>query len=95
MIPIINEFAINKIPFCEVVPKIFLNKLSFKILELIKVISSKILYKLLSIEENKFSKMEFIVLTITSVILIWELFKKSHPIRLSSLLLLKLNQLLK
>ena len=54
-----NELAINNIPFEVEVPKIFSKFLSFKISEFIKVISSKIEYKLLSIELNKFPKIVF------------------------------------
>ena len=49
-----NEFAINNIPLDVFVPNKFSKFLSFKISELIKVISSKVEYKLLSIDENKF-----------------------------------------
>ena len=64
-----SEFAINKIPFVVDVPKIFSKYLSCKMSEFIKVISSKTLYKLLSIELNKVSKIEFIAFTIISVML--------------------------
>ena len=49
-------------------PNIFSKKESEIIFELIKVISSKILYKLLSIEENKFCKIVLIVSIIIVVI---------------------------
>ena len=80
--PIINELVIKSIPFCELVPNMFLNNLSFKISELINVMSSKIVYKLLSIEENRFSKREFIVFIIISVIFIFVVSNLSRPNRL-------------
>ena len=51
------------------VPKIFSNVWSFIISELINVISSKSEYKLLSIEANKFSKIVFIVLIVSMLLL--------------------------
>ena len=68
IIPNKRELAINKIPFVVEVPKIFSKFLSFKIFELIKVISSNIVYKLLSMELNKFPKIVFIVSIIICVI---------------------------
>lgn len=65
IIPKSNEFEINKIPLEAEVPKIFSKFLSFKISELIKVISSNKEYKLLSIELNKLPKIVFIVSIIT------------------------------
>ena len=56
-----KELAINKIPLEVEVPKMFSKFLSFKISELIKVISSNKLYKLLSIEPNKLPKIVFMV----------------------------------
>ena len=65
-----KELAIRSKPFEVEVPKIFSKVLLFKISELIKVISSKTEYKLLSIEEKRFSKIEFIVSIIISVMLL-------------------------
>lgn len=73
MIPKSKEFAINKIPLDVDVPKIFSKFLSFKISELIKVISSNKEYKLLSIELNKLPKIVFIV-----SIIIWVIFVSSN-----------------
>ena len=56
-----KELAINKIPLEVEVPKMLSKFLSFKISELIKVISSNKLYKLLSIEPNKLPKIVFMV----------------------------------
>ena len=53
--------AINKIPLELEVPKISWKYLSVKISELIKVSSSNKLYKLLSIELKRFSKMVLMV----------------------------------
>ena len=68
IVPRSKEFAINKIPLEVDVPKIFSKFLSCKIFEFIKVISSNKLYKLLSIELNKFPKIVFIVSIIICVI---------------------------
>ena len=68
--PFSKEFAINKIPLEVEVPKIFSKFLSFKISELIKVISSNREYKLLSIELNKLPKIVFIVSIIICVIFV-------------------------
>ena len=70
--PINSEFATNNIPFEADVPKILLKYLSFNISEFIKVKSSNTLYKLVSIDENKFSKIAFIVFI--TVVLTFELF---------------------
>lgn len=53
------------------VPKNLLVKLSFKISLFIKTISSKMLYMLLSIEENKEDSRVFIVSIIVCVIEVW------------------------
>ena len=82
MIPKSKEFAINNIPFEEDVPNILLKYGEFKISVLIKTISSNIEYKLLSIEENKFSKIVFIVDIIELAILVFDVSSnKSHPIQ--------------
>ncbi|MCI9016396.1 MAG: hypothetical protein HFJ53_04450 [Clostridia bacterium] len=57
----IKELAINKIPFVEEVPKIFLKYEEFKIFVSIKVTLSKIEYKLLSTEEKILEKILLIV----------------------------------
>lgn len=60
-IPANREFAISKIPFEVVVPNILLKDLSLKILESKNIKLSNSLYRLLSIETNKLSKIVFIV----------------------------------
>lgn len=63
-----KELDINKIPFVVEVPNNFSKFLSYKIFEFINVISSKTLYKLLSIELNKFPNRVLIVSIIICVI---------------------------
>ena len=55
------KVAINKIPFADVVPKIFPKYLSFKILEFTKVKSSNALNRFVSIDLNNSLKIVLIV----------------------------------
>ena len=60
--------AINNIPLAVEVPNNLLKYLSFKIFLFTKTKSSSTPYKLLSIEENKFSNIVFIVFIMFVVI---------------------------
>ena len=94
-IPKSSEFAISNNPFWEDVPNILSKYGVSKISESMKVISSRAEYKLLSIEENKFWNIVFMVSIIVLVILTFDVSSNlSHPIQLMILLQLILNQLL-